>query len=64
VAAEHSRPNDGHALADGGPQVAQDGTRQVSDWIEPLLASAIYWYGGWVFLTGALAERAQLKVSS
>src|SRR5688500_14478722 len=24
-----------------------------SRWIEPVPASVIYWYGGWVFLTGA-----------
>ncbi|MDP9372754.1 MAG: metal-transporting ATPase, partial [Chloroflexota bacterium] len=27
-----------------------------SRWLEPVLASVIYWYGGWVFLTGAVAE--------
>lgn len=27
-----------------------------SRFAEPLLASIIYWYGGWVFLTGAVAE--------
>ena len=27
-----------------------------SQWLEPLLGSVIYWYGGWVFLTGAVAE--------
>ncbi len=27
-----------------------------SEWLAPVLASVIYWYGGWVFLTGALAE--------
>ncbi len=27
-----------------------------SEWLAPVLSSAIYWYGGWVFLTGALAE--------
>jgi Cu2+-exporting ATPase len=25
-------------------------------WIEPVLGSVIYWYGGWVFLTGAIDE--------
>ena len=30
-------------------------------WLSPLLASIIYWYCGWVFLTGAVAElRARL----
>ncbi len=27
-----------------------------SRWLAPALASIIYWYGGWVFLTGAVAE--------
>lgn len=27
-----------------------------SEWLVPALASVIYWYGGWVFLTGSLAE--------
>jgi P-type Cu2+ transporter len=27
-----------------------------SGWLVPLLASVVYWYGGWVFLTGAIAE--------
>lgn len=27
-----------------------------SRWLESVLASAIYWYGGWVFLSGAVAE--------
>jgi Cu2+-exporting ATPase len=27
-----------------------------SRWLEPLLASVIYWYCGWVFLRGAIAE--------
>lgn len=27
-----------------------------SAWLVPVLASIIYWYGGWVFLTGAVAE--------
>jgi P-type Cu2+ transporter len=27
-----------------------------SRWLEPVLASVIYWYGGWVFLRGAVAE--------
>jgi P-type Cu2+ transporter len=27
-----------------------------SEWLEPVLASVIYWYGGWVFLTGAVSE--------
>ena len=27
-----------------------------SGWLEPLLGSVIYWYGGWPFLTGAVAE--------
>jgi Cu2+-exporting ATPase len=27
-----------------------------SDWIAPVLSSIIYWYGGWVFLSGAVAE--------
>jgi Cu2+-exporting ATPase len=27
-----------------------------SRWLEPALASVVYWYGGWVFLTGAAAE--------
>jgi Cu2+-exporting ATPase len=27
-----------------------------SRWLEPALASVIYWYGGWVFLSGAVAE--------
>jgi Cu2+-exporting ATPase len=27
-----------------------------SRFVEPVLASIIYWYGGWVFLTGAVAE--------
>lgn len=32
-----------------------------SDWLSPLLASIIYWYCGWVFLTGAVDElRARL----
>lgn len=32
-----------------------------SVWLSPILASIIYWYGGWVFLSGAVAElRARL----
>ena len=32
-----------------------------SDWLSPILASVIYWYCGWVFLSGAVAElRARL----
>src|SRR6266487_1184286 len=27
-----------------------------SGWLNPLLGSAIYWYGGWVFLRGAYDE--------
>jgi P-type Cu2+ transporter len=27
-----------------------------SEWLNPLLGSAIYWYGGWVFLRGAYDE--------
>ena len=27
-----------------------------SAWLAPVLGSIIYWYGGWVFLTGAVAE--------
>src|SRR5437763_1782826 len=27
-----------------------------SNWIAPLLGSVIFWYGGWVFLSGAVAE--------
>ena len=27
-----------------------------SDWLAPLLSSVIYWYGGWVFLVGAVGE--------
>ena len=27
-----------------------------SEWIAPVLSSIIYWYGGWVFLSGAVAE--------
>src|SRR5262245_11120797 len=27
-----------------------------SAWLAPLLGSAIYWYGGWVFLRGAYDE--------
>jgi len=27
-----------------------------SAWLAPVLASIIYWYGGWVFLTGAATE--------
>jgi Cu2+-exporting ATPase len=27
-----------------------------SAWVAPVLASVIYWYGGWVFLTGAATE--------
>jgi len=27
-----------------------------SDWLAPVLASVIYWYCGWVFLTGAMSE--------
>ena len=27
-----------------------------SAWLEPVLGSVIYWYGGWAFLTGAVAE--------
>jgi Cu2+-exporting ATPase len=27
-----------------------------SRWLEPALASVIYWYGGWVFLAGAVDE--------
>lgn len=27
-----------------------------SEWLAPVLASVIYWYGGWVFLVGAVAE--------
>jgi len=26
------------------------------DWVTPILATVIYWYGGWVFLHGAWAE--------
>jgi P-type Cu2+ transporter len=26
------------------------------DWVTPILATIIYWYGGWVFLRGAWAE--------
>ncbi|HEX2033020.1 MAG TPA: heavy metal translocating P-type ATPase [Chloroflexota bacterium] len=26
------------------------------EWLAPVLASVIYWYGGWAFLTGAVAE--------
>ncbi|HET9978936.1 MAG TPA: HAD-IC family P-type ATPase, partial [Ktedonobacterales bacterium] len=32
-----------------------------SDWLSPILASVVYWYCGWVFLSGAFAElRARL----
>lgn len=27
-----------------------------SFWLEPILASIVYWYGGWVFLSGAVSE--------
>jgi P-type Cu2+ transporter len=27
-----------------------------STWVEPILGSIIYWYGGWVFLSGAVFE--------
>jgi Cu2+-exporting ATPase len=27
-----------------------------SEWIAPVLSSIIYWYGGWVFLSGAVVE--------
>lgn len=27
-----------------------------SEWLSPVLASIIYWYGGWVFLSGMVAE--------
>ncbi len=27
-----------------------------SEWLAPVLSSIIYWYGGWVFLTGAVTE--------
>jgi Cu2+-exporting ATPase len=27
-----------------------------SNWLEPVLGSIIYWYGGWVFLQGAVSE--------
>ena len=27
-----------------------------SAWLEPVLGSVIYWYGGWAFLTGAVGE--------
>jgi Cu2+-exporting ATPase len=27
-----------------------------SDWLAPVLGSIIYWYGGWVFLSGAVSE--------
>lgn len=27
-----------------------------SAWVEPVLSSIIYWYGGWVFLSGSVAE--------
>jgi Cu2+-exporting ATPase len=27
-----------------------------SDWLAPTLSSVIYWYGGWVFLAGAVTE--------
>jgi P-type Cu2+ transporter len=27
-----------------------------SNWLEPVLGSIIYWYGGWVFLQGAFSE--------
>jgi Cu2+-exporting ATPase len=30
-----------------------------SQWLAPLLSSVIYWYGGWVFLAGAVAELRQ-----
>ncbi len=26
------------------------------DWVTPILATVIYWYGGWIFLRGAWAE--------
>jgi P-type Cu2+ transporter len=32
-----------------------------SEWLVPVLASVVYWYGGWVFLTGALAELRSRK---
>jgi cation transport ATPase len=35
-----------------------------SEWLEPVLASVVYWYGGWVFLTGAVADgRSELNES-
>ena len=27
-----------------------------SEWLSPLLAVVLYFYGGWVFLTGAVSE--------
>jgi Cu2+-exporting ATPase len=32
-----------------------------SVWLAPILASAVYWYGGWVFLSGAVAEIRALR---
>ena len=32
-----------------------------SAWLVPVLASVIYWYGGWVFLSGAVAELRRLR---
>ena len=32
-----------------------------SAWIEPILASVIFWYGGWVFLRGAFDELRVFK---
>jgi Cu2+-exporting ATPase len=32
-----------------------------SNWLEPTLGSIIYWYGGWVFLRGAVDEIRSLK---
>ncbi len=29
-----------------------------SEWIAPVLSSIIYWYGGWVFLNGAVGNYA------
>jgi Cu2+-exporting ATPase len=33
-----------------------------SEWLVPVLASIIYWYGGWVFLTGAVAELRRARL--
>ncbi|HEV2123907.1 MAG TPA: heavy metal translocating P-type ATPase, partial [Chloroflexota bacterium] len=32
-----------------------------SSWLVPVLSSVIYWYGGWVFLTGAVSELRALR---